>query len=102
MRFFLIVAILLFQKPTETEQLKKCWGHYIQGNCRKVCRVTEIREVLCENRRYCCLNIKQLEERKKVTVRPRPKPPTFAATFPPYKDVEITPSSGSQDRQYVN
>ncbi|KAG8524142.1 Beta-defensin 127 [Galemys pyrenaicus] len=82
MRLLLIVAVLLLQKATVTEQLKKCWGEYIQGHCRKVCRVTEIRRVLCENGKYCCLNILDLEERQKITKPPRPKPPTFAYTFP--------------------
>ncbi|XP_023570514.1 beta-defensin 127 [Octodon degus] len=82
MNLFLIIAILLIQKPTVTEQLKKCWGNYVQGYCRKICKVTEMREVLCANGRYCCLNIKKLEERKKITKPPRPKPPPFALTLP--------------------
>uniref|UniRef100_A0A673UQE8 Beta-defensin n=1 Tax=Suricata suricatta TaxID=37032 RepID=A0A673UQE8_SURSU len=82
MKLLLIIAILLFQKPTVTEQLKRCWGEYIQGYCRKICKTSEIREVLCENGRYCCLNIAELEARKKITKPPRPKPRTYAMTFP--------------------
>ncbi|XP_010959265.2 beta-defensin 127 [Camelus dromedarius] len=82
MRLLLIIAILLFQKFTVTDQLKKCWGQYIQGYCRKICKTTEIREVLCENGRYCCLDIMKLEERKKVTKPTRPKPMTYAVTLP--------------------
>ncbi|EHB17177.1 Beta-defensin 127, partial [Heterocephalus glaber] len=81
MYLFLIIAVLLIQKPTVTEQLKKCWGHYVQGNCRKICKVTEIHEVLCENGRYCCLNIKKLEEWKKITKPPPPKQAPFALTL---------------------
>ncbi|XP_016056041.1 PREDICTED: beta-defensin 127 [Miniopterus natalensis] len=82
MRFLLIIAILLFQKPTVTEQLKKCWDQYIQGHCRKICKITEVREVLCENGRYCCLSIVELEARKRITQTPRPKLMTYALTFP--------------------
>ncbi|KAK2495746.1 hypothetical protein MC885_018946 [Smutsia gigantea] len=81
MRFLLIIAILLFQKSTVTEQLKRCWGECIQGYCRKTCKITEICEVLCENGRYCCLNIVEVEARKKITQPPRPKPMTCAITF---------------------
>ncbi|KAF6087785.1 defensin beta 127 [Phyllostomus discolor] len=87
MRLLLITAILLFQKPTVTEQLKKCWGQYIQGRCRKICRVSEIREVLCENGRYCCLNIVEVEARKKIPKPTRPKPMTYAMTLPQEYDV---------------
>ncbi|XP_008580900.1 PREDICTED: beta-defensin 127 [Galeopterus variegatus] len=82
MKLLLIIAILLFQKPTVTEQLKKCWGNYVQGNCRKICKITEVREVLCQNGRYCCLSIRELEARKKITRPPRPKPLTYALTLP--------------------
>ncbi|XP_036275720.1 beta-defensin 127 [Pipistrellus kuhlii] len=82
MKLFLIIVILLSQKPTVTEQLKKCWDQYIQGKCRKICKVTEIREVLCENGRYCCLNIMELEARKRIPKPTRPKPVTFAITLP--------------------
>ncbi|XP_020771860.2 beta-defensin 127 [Odocoileus virginianus] len=82
MRTLLIIAILLFQKFTVTEQLKRCWNQYIHGYCRKICRKTEVREVLCENGRYCCLSIVELEERKKITKPPRPKPVTVALTLP--------------------
>ncbi|XP_037667068.1 beta-defensin 127 [Choloepus didactylus] len=81
MRHFLIIAILLFQKFTVTEQLKRCWSNYVQGHCRKICKTTEIREVLCENGRYCCLNILKVEARKKITKPPRPKY-TYSFTFP--------------------
>ncbi|KAL2763876.1 beta-defensin 127 preproprotein [Daubentonia madagascariensis] len=87
MGLFLIIAILLFQKPTVTEQLKKCWDNHIQGHCRKICHITEIREVLCENGRYCCLSIKDLVARKRITQPPRPKPPTFALTLPQDSDI---------------
>ncbi|XP_006154764.1 beta-defensin 127 [Tupaia chinensis] len=96
MRLFLIIAILLFQKPTVTNQLKKCWGNYVQGNCRKICKITEIREVLCTNGRYCCLNIKELEERKKITKPPRPEPPIVALTLPQEYDEIIESSSVPQ------
>ncbi|XP_004442563.1 PREDICTED: beta-defensin 127 [Ceratotherium simum simum] len=89
MRFLLIIAILLFQKSTVTEQLKKCWGEYIRGHCRKVCRINEIREALCENGRYCCLSILELEARKKITKPPRPKPMTYAVTLPQDDDTNI-------------
>ncbi|KAM6147829.1 beta-defensin 127-like [Erethizon dorsatum] len=82
MNLFLIIAVLLIQEPTVTQQLKKCWGNYVQGHCRKICKVTEIREVLCENGRYCCLGIKELEKRKQITKPPRPKPPPLALTLP--------------------
>lgn len=74
--------VLLFFMCTVTEQLKKCWGEYVRGYCRKICRTTEIREVLCENGRYCCLNIVEVEARRKITKPPRPKPLTYALTFP--------------------
>nr|XP_005569724.2 beta-defensin 127 [Macaca fascicularis] len=75
---FMIIVILLFQKPTVTEQLKTCWDNYVQGHCRKICRVN----ALCENGRYCCLNIKELEACKKITNSPHPKPATLALTLP--------------------
>ncbi|XP_049506937.1 beta-defensin 127 [Panthera uncia] len=89
MKLLLIIAILLFQKSTVTEQLKRCWGEYIRGYCRKICKISEIREVLCENGRYCCLNIVELEARKKITKPPRPKPRTYAVTFPQDYDINI-------------
>ncbi|XP_023075948.2 beta-defensin 127 [Piliocolobus tephrosceles] len=79
---FIIIAILLFQKPTVTEQLKTCWDNYVQGHCRKICRVNQVRDVLCENGRYFCLNIKELEACKKITKPPHPKPATLALTLP--------------------
>ncbi|XP_049725099.1 beta-defensin 127 [Elephas maximus indicus] len=82
MRLLLIIAILLFQKSTVTEQRKKCWIDYVQGRCRKVCKVTEIRELLCKNGGYCCLSIKEVEARKRITNPPRPKPITYALTLP--------------------
>uniref|UniRef100_A0A8C6AS45 Defensin beta 127 n=1 Tax=Monodon monoceros TaxID=40151 RepID=A0A8C6AS45_MONMO len=81
MRLLLIIAILLLQNFTVTKQLKKCWGEYIRGFYRKICKTTEIHEVLCENGRYCCLNIMELEALK-FTRPPRPKPVTYAFTFP--------------------
>ncbi|XP_073931355.1 beta-defensin 127 [Castor canadensis] len=89
MSLFLIIAVLLLQKPTVTEQLKRCWDNYIHGYCRKICRTTEIREILCPNGRYCCLSIKELEERKKITEPPRRKPQTYAFTFPQVSDAEM-------------
>uniref|UniRef100_A0ABI8AEL9 Beta-defensin n=2 Tax=Felis catus TaxID=9685 RepID=A0ABI8AEL9_FELCA len=89
MKLLLIIAILLFQKSTVTEQLKRCWGEYIRGYCRKICKISEIREVLCENGRYCCLNIVELEARKKITKPSRPKPRTYAMTFPQDYDINI-------------
>ncbi|XP_006756788.1 PREDICTED: beta-defensin 127 [Myotis davidii] len=89
MRLFLIIAILLFQQPTVTEQLKKCWDQYIQGNCRKICKVTETRQVLCENGRYCCLNIMELEARKRIPKPTRPKPMTYAITLPQDYDTYV-------------
>ncbi|XP_036999180.1 beta-defensin 127 [Artibeus jamaicensis] len=89
MRLLLITAILLFQKPTVTEQLKKCWDQYIQGNCRKICRISEMREVLCENGRYCCLSIVELEARKKIPKPTRRKPITYAMTFPQEYDTYV-------------
>ncbi|XP_007523155.1 beta-defensin 127 [Erinaceus europaeus] len=86
MRLLLITAILLLEF-TVTKQLKKCWGEYVQGHCRKICKITEIRQVLCENGRYCCLNILELEARRKITKPPRPKPVTFAYTFPQNEDI---------------
>ncbi|XP_032715264.1 beta-defensin 127 [Lontra canadensis] len=86
MKLLLIIAILLFQKSKVAEQLKRCWGEYIQGYCRKICRISEIRQVLCENGRYCCLNIVELEARRKITKPPPPKPRTYAMTFPQYDD----------------
>ncbi|XP_045385472.1 beta-defensin 127-like [Lemur catta] len=86
MGLFLIIAILLFQKPTVTE-LKKCWDNHIQGNCRRICKITERREVLCANERYCCLSIKDIEARKRITQPPRPKRPTFALTRPQDEDI---------------
>lgn len=77
-----LTLINCFFMCTVTEQLKKCWNQYIQGNCRKICKVTEIREVLCENGRYCCLNIMELEVRKRIPKPTRPKPVTFAITLP--------------------
>ncbi|XP_004370655.1 beta-defensin 127 [Trichechus manatus latirostris] len=93
MRLLLIITILLFQKFTVTEQLKKCWSSYVQGRCRKICKVTEMREVLCENGRYCCLNIKEVEARKRITKRPRPKPITYALTLPQDYDTSMENSS---------
>ncbi|KAM7237451.1 hypothetical protein CapIbe_011695 [Capra ibex] len=79
--FTLTLFILLVQLVSVTEQLKRCWNQYIHGYCRKICRTTEVREVLCENGRYCCINLAELEERKKITKPPRPKLRTLALTF---------------------
>ncbi|XP_034861567.1 beta-defensin 127 [Mirounga leonina] len=89
MKLLLIIAILLLQKSKVTEQLKRCWGEYIHGYCRKICRISEIRQVLCENGRYCCLNIVELEARRKITKPPPPKPRTYAMTFPQDEDIPI-------------
>ncbi|XP_002930514.1 beta-defensin 127-like [Ursus americanus] len=89
MKLLLIIAILLFQKSKVTEHLKRCWGEYIQGYCRKICRISEIRQVLCENGRYCCLNIMELEARRKITKPTRPKPKTYAVTLPQDDDTFI-------------
>ncbi|XP_066241248.1 beta-defensin 127 [Saccopteryx leptura] len=82
MRLLLIIAVLLFQKPTATEQLQKCWNQYIHGTCRKICRVSEVREVLCENGRYCCVSVLQVEARRKLPKPTRPRPRTYALTLP--------------------
>uniref|UniRef100_A0A8I3RZU6 Beta-defensin n=2 Tax=Canis lupus familiaris TaxID=9615 RepID=A0A8I3RZU6_CANLF len=74
MKLILIIAILLFQKSKVTEQLKRCWGEYIRGYCRKICRISEIREVLCENGRYCCLNIVKNQQYQKANSLPFPLP----------------------------
>ncbi|XP_040837191.1 beta-defensin 127 [Ochotona curzoniae] len=100
MNLFLIIAILLFQNPTETKQKpKKCWDEYVQGYCRKICKVTEIREVLCENGRYCCLNIKDVKARKIITVPPRPKPKTPSYTVSqeeyPIEENALIPTTNS-------
>lgn len=79
----------LFFMCTVTEQLKKCWGQYVQGNCRKICKVTETRQVLCENGRYCCLNIMELEARKRIPKPTRPKPITYAITLPQDYDTYV-------------
>ncbi|NP_001123244.1 DEFB127 isoform 1 [Pan troglodytes] len=97
MGLFMIIAILLFQKPTVTEQLKKCWNNYVQGHCRKICRVNEVPEALCENGRYCCLNIKELEACKKITKPSHPKPATLALTLQDYVTIiENFPSLKTQ------
>lgn len=57
---------LLFFMCAVTKQLKKCWGEYIRGFYRKICETTEIHEVLCENGRYCCLSIMELEALKNL------------------------------------
>uniref|UniRef100_A0A8C0TF70 Beta-defensin n=1 Tax=Canis lupus familiaris TaxID=9615 RepID=A0A8C0TF70_CANLF len=74
MKLILIIAILLFQKSKVTEQLKRCWGEYIRGYCRKICRISEIREVLCENGRYCCLNSLKKKKKKKAPKSALPQP----------------------------
>uniref|UniRef100_A0A2K6EK43 Defensin beta 127 n=1 Tax=Propithecus coquereli TaxID=379532 RepID=A0A2K6EK43_PROCO len=99
MELFLIITILLFQKPTVTEQLKKCWDNHIQGRCRRICKITERHEALCGNERYCCLSIKDMEARKRITQPPHPKPPTFALTLP--QDNDIIDTSPSQKVYYM-
>uniref|UniRef100_A0A8C5YGB6 Defensin beta 127 n=1 Tax=Microcebus murinus TaxID=30608 RepID=A0A8C5YGB6_MICMU len=92
MGLFLIIAILLFQKPTVTEQLKKCWDDHIQGHCRRICKITERREVLCGHE-CCCLSNKDIEARKRITQPPCPEPPELALTLPQDEDIKHTSST---------
>ncbi|XP_006860839.1 PREDICTED: beta-defensin 127 [Chrysochloris asiatica] len=103
MRILLVTAILLFQKTTVTEQRKRCWSNYVQGYCRKICKATEMREILlCENGRYCCLNIKEMKAHKKVTRPPRPKLMTYAITLPQDYDPLLESYSSPTPKVYIN
>ncbi|XP_016056039.1 PREDICTED: beta-defensin 128 [Miniopterus natalensis] len=55
MKLFLVLIILLFEVPTDATQLQKCYGN-VAGYCRKKCRVGEIQEMLCLNKKLCCIN----------------------------------------------
>ncbi|XP_003802679.1 beta-defensin 127 [Otolemur garnettii] len=99
MGLFLTIGILLFQKPTVTEQVKKCWDNHVQGHCRKICKIAEMRFVLCPNGRFCCLSIKEVIARRRITQPPRPKPPEVALTLPQDEDITY-PSSTPKTYTY--